>query len=184
MNKILVIAALESEFIDSKNFTHRVLYSGIGKINAARTTTEEIISSRPDLILNVGTAGSLKSGLSGAYIIRDVIEHDMIAEPLAPRGSTPFDTASTLLTSDIGDVRCATGDSFITEVDPWLLENSVDLVDMELFAIAKVCTYYGVPWRALKYVSDYADKNSAENWSASLEKAAKEIEEAFKLLLI
>ena len=78
-----------------------------------------------------------------------MIEHDMSAEPFALSGSNPFDSTSAILSSDMGTVRCATGDSFVTQVDPWLTENSVDLVDMELFARAKVCQFYGATWRSL-----------------------------------
>jgi adenosylhomocysteine nucleosidase len=183
MGKILIVAALESEFFTDKTLNHEIVYSGVGKINAARTITEQILINKPELVVNVGTAGSLKPDLSGSFIVRDVIEHDMSAEPLAPRGSTPFDTTGSVLSSDLGNVRCATGDSFVTEVDPWLVENSVELVDMELFAIAKVCTYYGITWRSLKYVSDYVDENSAESWNISLEKASHEIQSAIRVLL-
>ncbi len=68
----------------------------------------------------------------------------MMAEPLAPRGTVPLSTQESLLKSDFGTARCATGDSSVTARDPWLLENSVDLVDMKLFAIAKMVTHYGV----------------------------------------
>ena len=183
MGKILIVAALESEFFTDKTLNHEIVYSGVGKINATRTLTEQILKNRPSLVVNVGTAGSLKPDLSGSFVVRDVIEHDMSAEPLASRGSTPFDSTSSVLTSDLGNVRCATGDSFVTDVDPWLIQNSVDLVDMELFAIAKVCNFYGVKWRSLKYVSDYVDENSAENWTSSLEKASSEIERGIKELL-
>ena len=54
---------------------------------------------------------------------------------------------------------------------------------MELFAIAKVCDFYEVKWRSLKYVSDYVDENSAENWASSLEKASSEIQRGIKELL-
>jgi len=183
MGKILIVAALESEFFTDTTLNHEIVYSGVGKINATRTMTEQILRNRPELVVNVGTAGSLKPDFSGSFIVRDVIEHDMSAEPLAPRGSTPFDLTSSVLSSDLGNVRCATGDSFVTEVDPWLVENSVDLVDMELFAIAKVCTNYGITWRSLKYVSDYVDENSAESWTSSLEKASHEIQSAIRVLL-
>ena len=183
MTKIIIVAALESEYFTDKNFTQEIVYTGVGKINAARTLTEQIIKNRPDLVLNVGTAGSLFPNLNGTFVVRDVIEHDMSAEPLAIRGSTPFDSTSAVLSSDMGTVRCATGDSFVTQVDPWLTENSVELVDMELFAIAKVCHFYSVTWRSLKYVSDYVDNDSALSWTNSLERASQEIQSAINLLV-
>ena len=183
MTKIIIVAALKSEFFTDETLGHKIIYSGVGKINATRTLTEQLLRYKPDLVLNVGTAGSLQPDKTGTFGIRDVIEHDMCAEPLAQRGSTPFDYTSPILTSDRGTVRCATGDSFITQVDPWLTENLVDLVDMELFALAKVCNFYGVTWRSLKYVSDYVDKDSAQSWTNSLERASEEIQSGLNALL-
>jgi adenosylhomocysteine nucleosidase len=176
MQKIIVLAALETEFSNSRKLFQNVFYTGIGKINASRTTAELILTQKPDLILNVGTAGTLKRELLGrVFGIRDVIERDMMAEPLAPRGIVPLSTQESLLRSDFGTVRCASGDSFVTARDPWLEDNAVDLVDMELFAIAKVARHYGVRWRAIKLASDLADGNAVEHWNASLEVANEKI---------
>lgn len=179
----LILAALSDEYISQDSLGFPIVYTGVGKINAARTTTEQILKSRPNLILNVGTAGALNSEMSGVFLVKDVIERDMIAEPLAPRGTTPFDNFDSILQSDLGTVRCATGDSFVMEKDLWLVSNQVDLVDMELFAIAKVCEFYGVKWRSMKFVSDYIDENSAESWRHSLEHSSKEIRNAIENLI-
>ncbi len=95
----------------------------------------------------------------------------------------PFDSTSSVLSSDRGTVRCATVDSFVTQEDPWLTENSVDLVDMELFALAKVCDFYGVTWQSLKYVSNHVDNDSAQSWAHSLGRASEEIQSVIKSLL-
>jgi adenosylhomocysteine nucleosidase len=178
MQKVIVIAAIEAEFSFSRKLFQKVFYTGIGKINAGRATTELILAEKPDLILNVGTAGTLKREMFGqVFGIREVIERDMMAEPLAPRGTVPLSTQKSLLKSDFGTARCATGDSFVRTKDPWLIENSVDLVDMELFAIAKVAAHYGVKWRAIKFASDLADGNATEQWNDSLEVANQKINE-------
>ena len=41
MTKIIIVAALESEFFTDENFGQEIVYSGVGKINAARTVTEQ-----------------------------------------------------------------------------------------------------------------------------------------------
>jgi adenosylhomocysteine nucleosidase len=179
----LILAALSDEYISQDILDCPITYTGVGKINATRTTTEQILKYKPELVLNVGTAGSLKPEMSGVFVVKDVIEHDMLAEPLAPRGTTPFDRSDSILQSDRGSVRCATGDSFVTEKDPWLILNRVDLVDMELFAIAKVCEFYGVKWRSMKYVSDHVDEQSANSWRDSLEHSSTEIRKAIERLL-
>jgi len=92
----------------------------------------------------------------------------MMAMPLAPRGSTPFSSNLDKLSSGFGDVICGTGDSFVTSSDPWLVENNIDIVDMELFAIAHVCQRHSVPWRAFKFITDHANNLAAEHWTANV----------------
>lgn len=182
MTKITVIAALESEFFTLKGPIEKIYYSGIGKVNSARITTQLILEEKPDLILNVGTAGCLqKEFLGGVFGINEVIERDMIVEPLAPRGVVPFSDQPAIYRSNFGSNRCATGDSFVTTKDQWLLDNHVDLVDMELFAIAKVATHYGIEWKSIKFASDLADGNAAKHWSDSLGKTDLRISEMIEL---
>ena len=166
MKNCLVLAAIESEFFTIGGLIKKIHYTGIGKINSARLTTQLILEEKPDLILNVGTAGCLKvENLGRVFGIREVIERDMLAEPLAPRGVVPLSSQQPVIQSHFGTARCATGDSFVTKKDSWLFENKVDLVDMELFAIAKIANHYGVEWRSIKFASDLADKNAAEHWT-------------------
>ena len=184
MKRIVVVAALESEYFSIQGPIKKIYYTGIGKINSARVTTELILEVKPDLILNVGTAGCLRRDLLGqVFGINEVIERDMIAEPLAPRGTVPLSDQLPVLKSNFGTARCATGDSFVTSRDQWLLDNEVDLVDMELFAIAKIAAHYGVEWKSIKFASDLADENAAEHWSDSLEKANLKISEIIESAL-
>jgi adenosylhomocysteine nucleosidase len=88
--KTIIVAALKSEFFTDESFGQEIVYTGVGKINAARTITEQILRNKPEIVIHVGTAGSLHSALKGTFVVRDVIEHDMSAEPLALRGSTPI----------------------------------------------------------------------------------------------
>jgi adenosylhomocysteine nucleosidase len=92
----------------------------------------------------------------------------MMAEPLAPRGRTPYSSDHDRLASGQEGVICGTGDSFVTTTDPWLVENNVDIVDMELFAIACVCQRHSIPWRAFKFITDDANDFAAEHWTANV----------------
>jgi adenosylhomocysteine nucleosidase len=62
----------------------------------------------------------------------------------------------------------------VTSVDPWLVAQAVSIVDMELFAIASVCHREGVPWRAFKYVTDYANEDSGGDWQANVHRGQAE----------
>lgn len=172
------MAALPSEFFLPNETNGCIYYSGVGKINATYLVTQLMIEEKPELVLNVGTAGCLRSELlGGVFGINEVIERDMNAEPLAPRGVVPFSNERPFLRSDFGSTKCATGDSFVTDHDKWLIENEVDLVDMELFAIAKVVERFGATWRAIKFASDLANEDAAEHWNDSLSSSNSRISE-------
>lgn len=163
---LVVIVALESELSRHRlPVGVQLIHSGVGKINAAIAACDAIARYQPRLIVNYGTAGALHAGVGGLFEIGSVIQRDMIAEPLAPRGVTPFSEHSAEIRSGHDGARCATGDSFVTAADSWLTLQQADVVDMELFAIAHACRHAGVPWRAFKFVTDAADESAADHWN-------------------
>ena len=161
---LLIITALESEL--KRNALPagvEMVYTGIGKINAALASAKAINQLSPRKIMNFGTAGKVNPQLDGLLEIGKVIQRDMMAEPLAPRGTTPFcDRPQEYLSS--GKYICGSGDSFVSTADPWLLSQGVDVVDMELFAIAYVANYHQIPWHSYKYITDDANESSANDW--------------------
>ena len=168
---IVIMVALESEL--SRQPTPpgtSLVHSGVGKVNAAIATAMAIVRHQPSMLVNFGTAGAIgTAGVTGTAArglveVGSVIQRDMVAVPLAPRGVTPFDHSSPQITNGREGLRCATGDSFVNQEDPWLVEQKVDLVDMELFAIAHAANRFGVPWRAFKFVTDAANRDAAEEW--------------------
>ena len=172
MNPIAILAALPNELIPDSINGVNIVYTGIGKINATYWTTKVILEQRPRLILNVGTAGVLMlENLGKVHKVQSVIERDFLAMPLAERGFVPFDNSKNEFILNHQGLKVATGDSFVTENDSWLNQQNVDLVDMELFAIAKVSSKLGVLCKALKYGSDLANLDAPLDWSKSLDKA-------------
>jgi adenosylhomocysteine nucleosidase len=164
---IVVIVALESEL--SRQTLPRgieLLHAGVGKVNAAIATCRALHAHRPELIVNYGTAGAISDAARGLVEVGRVIQRDMLAVPLAPRGVTPFDPDAAEIVNGRPGLCCGSGDSFVTASDPWLLQQGVDLVDMELFAIARACARAQVPWRAFKFVTDEAGAAAADDWQA------------------
>lgn len=165
MKTPIIVTALPQEFAH-RPIPHDipVVFTGLGKLNAGLSLLEAISHHQPSVVINFGTAGRLDNSIEGLVEIADVIQRDMIAEPLAPRGHTPFDETPPILLSGHDGVRCATGDSFVTAVDPWLVDQSVQIVDMELFALALVCHRKGIAWRSFKFITDDTDDNAGEHW--------------------
>jgi adenosylhomocysteine nucleosidase len=166
---MIVIAALESEIKAHSLPDHiPIVYSGIGKINAAIATFQAIQRYQPQLIINFGTVGKINPTLSGLVTINKVIQRDISAEPLAPRGIVPLSSKPNEFIVNTAGYVCGTGDSFVTQHDPWLTEQGVDVVDMELFAIAAISFEHNVKWISYKYISDAANEDSAHEWSSKV----------------
>jgi adenosylhomocysteine nucleosidase len=173
MTSLLVLTALPSELkADRAPPGVTVRYCGVGKVNTAIATTLALAEIKPQLVVNYGTCGRVNPGVRGLLEISRVIQRDMMAMPLAPRGVTPLSNeagdAENGHASGFGTAICGTGDSFVTATDPWLLENKVDVVDMELFALASACARFGVPWRAFKFITDDANDDAHDHWTANV----------------
>lgn len=167
--KVLVIAATKAEAAHLPAELPLVL-TGIGKVEAAAATTEAIAALRPDLVLNIGTAGALRPGLTGLFVPSVVVNHDYSADAIRALGHEAVDEID--LADGDGTVL-ATGDVFVT--DPVVrdaIAARAHLVDMEGFAVARACQRAGVPCRLVKIVSDAAD-DSALEWTAVVDACAR-----------
>ncbi len=63
MKKIIVVATSEFEYFDIQGPIKLIYCAVIGRIKSARLTTELVLEKKPDLILNIGTAGCLHKSL-------------------------------------------------------------------------------------------------------------------------
>jgi adenosylhomocysteine nucleosidase len=183
---IQVIVALPMEtqgLFEEKNIP--VHYCGIGKINAAFKATEVILKTGCRHIFNLGTAGSAKYPTHSTIECSSFVQRDMDLSPLGfPFGETPMDDIKGRIEvptfrSDLPHGICGTGDHF--EVGPPKLE--CDLVDMEAYAIAKVCQKMGVGFTAIKYITDGSDDQAHKDWFENLKPASRKLLEVYESLL-
>ena len=165
MNKLFV-AALKEE-TPGLDYFH---YIGVGKINATYNLVKLIHKFKPSEVINYGTAGSVKKDLSGIVECTKFYQRDMDARGLLGLnlGETPFDTINEIINSTEG-YSCGSGDSFVKEK----IEMNVDLVDMEAYALAKVCKLESIEFKCFKYISDNADNNASSDWIENCKKGAK-----------
>ena len=174
----LVVIALEDELPQQLPEGYQKVVTGVGKVNAAIKLSQALCkSTKPSAIINYGTAGivSNKSLISQLVQPDVIIQRDMMAEPQAPRGVTPFEedaTAGPILMNTNTNITLGTGDSFVMSQDPWFVYASIDLVDMEAYALAKVAHSFNIPFQCYKYVSDFADENAADTWQENVAKGA------------
>ena len=178
-NRILILVAVKEELCEKDLPNFNIQYTGVGKINASIKTTEIIKEYSPTHIINYGTAGSLNEELKGLVEVTQFFQRDMNATPLGFKiGQTPFDDIAEI---DLGShgFSCGTGDSFVTQI-PKL---KTDLVDMEAYAIAKICYMKNVNFRCFKYISDNADTDANDDWIKNVSSGKKLFIKRMKNLL-
>ena len=168
----LFLAAIKEETIGLENFNH----VGVGKVNATYNTLKLINIHKPKIIINYGTAGAINSKLKGLVECTKFYQRDMDVRGLDfELGETPFDKIKEIITSKDG-YSCGTGDSFVNKKK----DMEVDVVDMEAYAIAKVCKLENIEFKCFKYISDNADQNANNDWNANLILGAKAFAELIK----
>ena len=157
---ILILVAVEEELSVKDLPEFQIYYTGVGKINASIKTLEIIRDYSPTQVINYGTAGSLNKKLKGLVEVAQFFQRDMDATPLGFKiGQTPFDEIEEINFGSAG-YSCGTGDSFVTQT-PKL---KTDLVDMEAYAIAKICYLKDIKFKCFKYISDNADEGANNDW--------------------
>jgi adenosylhomocysteine nucleosidase len=172
---LLVLAVPEeAQFIDT---SLPVLLTGMGKVNAA--TALAMILGRgpaPSAVVNLGTAGALRPGLTGMHGVRSVIQHDLDTGLLRTLTGVAYGTPITLADGAGSSAVLASGDAFITDADVRdMLAKQADLVDMEGYAFAAAAANAGVPARIAKHVTDEADEHAAKSWRESVAVSAREL---------
>lgn len=180
--KTLIVFALESE-ARGRFDTFAPLYTGVGKVNAAYNLMRRLAEWKnghnvmPDFVLNLGTAGSKKFFKGSLVNCTRFVQRDFDTTAFgSPPFTTPFDKAPAHL--DNGhrfpqhpEGICGTGDNFVADADM----TAWNVVDMEAYALAKVCLFENVPFACVKYISDGADDNAGKSWEGILEDASTEL---------
>jgi adenosylhomocysteine nucleosidase len=170
-HRFLVVASTQAEAAYVPRQLPLVI-TGLGKTAAAVETARALADvDRTDLtVMNVGTAGALRPGLSGLHVPGAVLNHDMNADVIRALGYDPEE----MLHIVGGDATVlASGDVFVA--DPAVrdaLAQRADLVDMEGYAVAYACRQFGVRVRLVKHVSDNADE-LALDWAARVDGSAR-----------
>lgn len=226
MNKVGIIVAMQEELEEILNIMNNieekeiyeisfisgkiedievvVVKSGVGKVNAARTTQILIDKLNVKSVINVGSAGALNPFLNiGDIVIADkLIQHDF--------DITAFDHDKGYITG-VGDYIysndelvkklqntvnkienkaykvitgvIASGDIFCTDIN---MKNKIyskfnaECVEMEGAAIAQVCYLDKIPFVVLRSISDSPNGNNAIVFDEFVKLASKRCAEILK----
>ena len=173
-----------------------LLKSGIGKVNAAMSTTILLEKYQPDVVINTGSAGGYDENLDvGAIVISDEVRHHDVDATIfgyemgqVPQMPVGFKADARLMevaeqaVAEVGEHQSATGlittgDSFMN--DPVRVETvrnyfpTMKAVEMEAAAVAQVCYQFATPFVVIRALSDIAGKQSDISFDEFLPIAAK-----------
>ncbi|HLS35430.1 MAG TPA: 5'-methylthioadenosine/S-adenosylhomocysteine nucleosidase [Bacillota bacterium] len=190
--KIAQSLFIEGELADRKVV---LLKSGIGKVNAAMSTTILHEKFKPNLVVNTGSAGGLSHRLSVGDIVisSEVIHHDVDATVFnyeygqVPGMPHTYHANERLvhhakqvlkklqINASVGMI--GTGDSFMSDDKyvKYIKEKIPSLIaaEMEAASIAQVCFQYGTPFVIIRALSDIAGKDANISFDEFLDTAAK-----------
>lgn len=161
---------------------HNPLFVGVGKINALYQVMKRIYTKKPGIIINLGSAGSAVHARGSLVCCTRFVQRDMDVTALGfERYQTPFNEGGWMLeygikAKGLEEAVCGTGDCF----DVNHSGDAYTIVDMEAFAIAWLARQEGIPFLCLKYISDGADGQAAEDWSEAVHHAAASFKTYFE----
>jgi len=182
IENILFVFALEMEAGEVFN-NQNSLFTGIGKVNASYELTKTIHQKKPDLIVNLGTAGSSHFSKGDVVCCTQFVQRDMDVRGLGfELYKTPFSNIPLVLDyglpmQNFPEGICGTGDNFEMEHNT----TQYNVVDMEAYALATVAQKENIPFLCLKYISDGADDGAAEDWTVLVHKASLAFGEIFQI---
>lgn len=174
-----------------------LIKSGVGKVNAARTTQVLLDNFEVEFVINAGAAGAVNYllNIGDIVIAKHVVQHDF--------DITAFGHSKGYITG-VGDkVQCdlglvsafenmlknlpelsyniklgivASGDIFCTSIDMKNKINSkfnADVVDMECAAVGQVCYLDNIPFISIRCISDVPDGQNEKTFDDNLKLASK-----------
>lgn len=172
-----------------------LLQSGIGKTAAAVGTTLLLQLTKPDMVINTGSAGGLDKNLNVGDIVisTEVRHHDVDVTAFGyEKGQLPANPPAFLPDADLVELAqkesqkagfnavsglICSGDAFINGAEK-IAQIRHDFpmvagVEMEAASIAQVCHAFGVPFVVIRAISDVADKESHLSFDEFLPLAAE-----------
>lgn len=186
--RLLAAFALPEEVIpvELPGFEVIPVLTRISKPYAAATLAKAVADYQPVGIINIGTAGTQKHHIgdilvSTRFVDRDLRRQQFTSVSAEIRSTSPLPYALPSVVDSKrkdGDYVVNTGDDFVTAAE----QVEGDVIDMEAFACAAVAEAFGLPFVAVKYVTDIVGQNSMAAWEARLADARSALTAYFAAL--
>ncbi len=151
------------------------LYTGIGQVKAAFALTKSLMQTKPALILNLGTAGSIDFPQGQCVECSAFVQRQF--NSIGPKNKKILiDKALT----NLPQVICGTAD-FIQET-PFATNSEFKIMDMEAYALAFVAKQFQIPFYSVKFITDNSNENVVSDWKKNLAKARENLFSVYQQL--
>lgn len=172
--------------------------SNVGKVNSARVTQILIDNFDIELVINVGTAGSVDNSLEigDVVVATELIQHDFDVTPFGRKlgeienvgESIKVDSKLLNLFNDINIRKgiIASGDKFIVnreDKDNIRTTFNALAIEMEGASIAQVCYLDKIPFLVIRSITDKLDGSSKVDFEKFLESSSKNAANILKEVL-
>lgn len=175
---VLFAMAANQEYGPHLEKLFKPLMIGIGPVEAAinlsiALTELKLANDLPDLVVTLGSAGSRTLDQAKVYQVSSVSYRDMDCSALGfERGITPYLNLPAVLDlpyriPTLPEARLSTGANVVSG-DAY---NAIDadMVDMETYAVLRVCQKFDVPVIGLRGISDGKEElNTLSDWTTYL----------------
>lgn len=197
--------------IEEKNIYEKTFYMGeieakkvvlvkcnVGKVNSARVTQMLIDNFDMNLVINVGTAGSVDNTLEigDVVVATELVQYDFDVTPFGRKlgeieniGESIKVDIELLKLFDNLDVKkgiIATGDKFIVNNEEKdIIKNYFNAycIEMESASIAQVCYLDKIPFLVIRSITDKQDGSSKVDFLEFLESSSKKAASILKEVL-
>ena len=165
--KVLLVFATEKELIKKMFEKQDILITGVGTINTVYELTKKIDSNNYDFIINAGIAGSYSDSIK----IGEVLEVGTVYDDFY---GGPVSNHPPMTISD-SNIKLFSTDTFYEQGEPYSnhynrMVNECDIIEMEGYSIAKVCSSENISLSLYKWVSDDGSNSEwLENAKAGFE---------------
>ena len=187
---IQFLMATEAEYLDHLRARITPEIIGVGPVEAAANTMHILLErpKRPDYVFLLGSAGSATLAQGEVYLASTVSYRDMDASALGfEKGRTPFvdepaDIALQPQFASVPQARLSTGADIV--LTDQFAAIDADMVDMESFAVKRVCQMLDVPLVVLRGISDGPEElKKFDDWTKLLPTVDKNLATALDVIL-
>ena len=174
-----------------------IVKSGVGKVNAARTTQILIDNFELEFVINTGVAGAINHllNIGDVVIAKHVVQHDFditafghskgyitgVGEKIICNRELveEFEKMLKNIEERIYNIKIgivASGDIFCTQID---MKNKInakfnaDVVDMVCASVGQVCYLDNIPFISVRCISDIPNGNNQNTYDENLKLASK-----------